>query len=172
MKKKCNLFHITAPSNVESILKQGLIAKPYDYNGNEGVFLFEDKSYVSPYCFIFNLDGSINPRFRGSWMVADHIASRQIGIDPYALFEVEVDAEDLLPDNVGEEVAKFQFIYPKDISPKALTYKGIYEVVPREEMSVYDLDEKCFLSTDLSKMLWKQTHTALERIVSVESPSI
>lgn len=157
------LCHITAPDNVDSILKQGLIAKTYDDDGNKGVFLFQDLEYVSRFSLFFNTDGSINKRYRPTWTVANEIAVNQVWLKRYALFEVKVEADCLLPDNVGEETAIYQYIYTKDISPKAIVFRGIYDAKNQDKFPVFDVEKECLVDNELSEKLWEQTRRVIKR---------
>lgn len=93
------LYHITAPKNVHSILRDGLRA-----NKDGEIFLFEDKA----------IKNKINNTVI---FVADHIALNQINQRKYAMLLIDckgIDVE-LIPDNVGEVTAHLQWIAKQPI---------------------------------------------------------
>ena len=59
---KKTMYHITAPENVDRVLKEGLIAQVYDEDGSKGVFLFENETYFTT-GFLLNANGSPNTRY-------------------------------------------------------------------------------------------------------------
>jgi len=99
MSDKC-YYHITRLENIESILHDGLKA-----NSDGEIFLFENESLIYPDC---TESGAI---WKQSY-IADLIASNQLFLTKYAMFEIlpggiEVD---LINDNVAELSAKAQWI--------------------------------------------------------------
>ena len=155
------LYHITNPNNVASILENGLIAKPYDEDGTKGVFLFEDKTYLSLQPLL-NADGSINTRYRPTWTVADKIALTQVWLKQYALFEVTVDENKLINDNVAEHTASCQFIHQGDIASAAIGLYGYYKAVNIDRHQVYDTENKILCSKKESRSIWKEHKKGLE----------
>lgn len=104
-KKPDFLYHISLRDikRTRSILKNGLTC-----NEEGQIFLFENKSIGKEGCTVINT-------------IADCIASEQIGIKSYTMFEVNtagINAE-LIPDQVSEYTAKFQWYILQDkIDPK------------------------------------------------------
>lgn len=100
-KGKRLLYHITPKENVDSILKNGLIA-----NEQNDVFLFED--YLVKW-------------HNGKEVYVDElIANNQLGLKEFALFFINADGLELEKDNVAELTAEFQFIHKGNIPKERL----------------------------------------------------
>lgn len=160
---KRTLYHITAPENVDTVIKKGLIAQEYDDNGSKGVFLFENETYLT-LSILCNADGSPNMRYKPIWRVADKIAMTEVGLMRYSLFEVKVDSGKLIKDDVAEETAEWQYIYHGDISPEAIKLQGTYDALSADKYQVFDLENKCLCSKEVSKHLWEEHIKAFESI--------
>ena len=103
------LYHITDVSNFVSIGRNGLIA-----NEDGNVFLFENVS--------FTVKGIVTE----PTPVADWIATNQVFLyDKYLMVEVDVDGLDLLPDNVAEFTAPYQYIHKGNIPIERIEIFGI-----------------------------------------------
>ena len=90
-------YHITNPSNKDSILKDGLKC-----NEEGEIFLFENKS--------IKIDNSIH-------YVSDLIAKNQIFLTEYAMFEIDLKGieQPLINDNVAETSSSLQWIAKQPI---------------------------------------------------------
>lgn len=109
------LYHITDRKNTSSIVQNGLKAK------DGYVFLFEKTDY--PYCEGFFRRDKWSASLR-LFPIQDIIAKNQLFVKDYALFEVDVDGLEVLPDVCGEEISKFQFKVPSDIPSDKVKYVG------------------------------------------------
>lgn len=104
------LFHITKIDNIDSILTEGL-----KVNDNGELFLFKQNEWKYP---SYALAGTPT-----HWVfLGNLIAMNQLFMKEYALFEVDVNENDLEPDNVAEYTAEDQFIYHKNIEPDKIEY--------------------------------------------------
>jgi hypothetical protein len=95
---------------IASILKDGLKA-----NEDGEIFLFENKS--------IQINGVKN-------FISDHIACNQIFVDEYVMFEIDSEGfnTDLIPDNVAEFAAKWQWILKQHIiEPRFIEIFGKYK---------------------------------------------
>lgn len=100
-KGKRLLYHITPKENVDSILKNGLIA-----NEQNNVFLFED--YLVKW-------------HNGKEVYVDEIiAANQLFLKEFALFFINADGLELIKDDVAELTAEFQFIHKGNIPKERL----------------------------------------------------
>ena len=100
-KGKRLLYHITPKENVDSILKNGLIA-----NEQNDVFLFED--YLVKW-------------YNGKEVYVDElIANNQLFLKEFALFFINADGLELIKDDVAELTAEFQFIHKGNIAKERL----------------------------------------------------
>ena len=134
--KKTNYYHITESKNVKKILKDGLKC---DEEGN--IFLFEHSSYKTIVPIMNNetnkkiselLEAGAEsfpiPFEEKVVSVADTIAINQLFITRGAILEINSNGitADLIPDNVAESSARFQWIAKqKTINPK---YIKLYEM--------------------------------------------
>lgn len=91
------MYHITKIENVDSILNEGL-----KKNDEGDVFLFEGCDVYLQW-----LDKYIP--------IDELIATNQLFLQNYVMFEVDVTGLALLNDNVAESTAKWQYIYKGDI---------------------------------------------------------
>lgn len=101
------LFHITKPENVESILKNGLMA-----NSDRQIFLYEGR-IIETNCFV-KINGELwMCRARDS--VERLIAANEVFIKIYSVLRVDVRGIELHPDDVAEIGSKWQWIANRDV---------------------------------------------------------
>ncbi len=110
-KKIKKYYHISKNDHevTNSILTNGLRC-----NDDGHIFIFENIK--------FSFYGVENT-------VCDHIASNQVFLDEYSLFEInEKGINNINPDNVGEITAKFQWIVSQEyINPIYIKHLGVFK---------------------------------------------
>lgn len=113
MNKETRLYyHITKPENEKTILRTGIKC---DEDGN--IFLFENVAVGAK-------DGIAHVA------VSDMIAANQIFLKSFVMFEIDPAGFscDLIPDDVGEYTARWQWILRQDkIYPRFINKFGQYE---------------------------------------------
>ena len=91
-----------------------------------------------------------------------------MGLKEYALFEVTVEEENIIPDNVAEETAEWQYISKESINPEVIKYKGVKEARHSNEFRLFDKERKCFCSEKKSKMLWEENQKAFGNLPTIK----
>lgn len=96
-------WHITQKENLESILKNGIKA-----NDENEVFLLDDREVV------------IKCKCDKPFLVSKAVALEQLFLTEFVIIAVDVEGLELLPDDVAELTAPFQYIYKGNIPTKRI----------------------------------------------------